>query len=152
MEQETVKTFISFIMWGMTKCTKQNAERSIRSLQNQRVSAIVGLNDMFSDAYHAKVKNRQIDLKVNETFKNIRKNIIQQKKFDKIMTSHFAIMEVEAWFLGMYDYLQKINSQLTPELIKTRLGTDITQDPEITVYHPAKLLNDLDSTNKCNSI
>ncbi len=98
---------------------------------------------MFSDAYHAKVKNRQIDLKVNETFKNIRKNIIQQKKFDKIMTSHFAIMEVEAWFLGMYDYLQKINSQLTPELIKTQLGTDITQDPEITVYHPAKLLNDI---------
>lgn len=28
-------------------------------------------------------------------------------------------------------------------LIKTQLGTDITQDPEITVYHPAKLLNDI---------
>lgn len=59
------------------------------------------------------------------------------------MKSHFAIMEVEAWFLGMYDYLQRINSRLTPELIKAQLGTDITQDPEISVYHPAKLLNDI---------
>ena len=47
------------------------------------------------------------------------------------------------FFAPYADFFNKINSQLTPELIKTQLGTDITQDPEITVYHPAKLLNDI---------
>lgn len=112
-------------------------------LLNNGYQLIVGLNDMYCDDYHACVKNRQIDPKVNEKFKNTRNDIICRKGLDKVVKSHFAIMEVEAWFLGMYDYLQRINSRLTPELIKAQLGTDITQDPEISVYHPAKLLNDI---------
>lgn len=112
-------------------------------LLNNGYDLIVGLNDMYCDSYHTCVKNRQIDTKVNEKFKDKRKDIIHRQGFDKVMKSHFAIMEVEAWFLGMYDYLQRINSRLTPELIKAQLNTDITQDPEISVYHPAKLLNDI---------
>lgn len=112
-------------------------------LLNNGYDLIVGLNDMYCDNYHICVKNRQIDSKVNEKFKNTRNDIIHKQGLDKVMKSHFAIMEVEAWFLGMYSYLQKINPKLTPELIQAQLGTDITQDPEITIYHPAKLLNDI---------
>lgn len=112
-------------------------------LQNAGFQLIVGLNDMYCDAYHKCVKNRQIDLKVNERFKSERNEIIQQRGLDGIMKSHFAIMEVEAWFLGMYHYLQAIDNKLTPSFIMQSLGIDVKQDPEIAYYHPAKVLDDI---------
>lgn len=112
-------------------------------LQSCGYKQIVGLNDMYCDDYHASVKNRQIDININQKFKNARNQAIQTKKLDHLVKSYFAIMEVEAWFLGMYKYLQTIDPKLTPELIKAKLGTDITADPEVTVYHPARLLNDI---------
>lgn len=112
-------------------------------LQNSGYQLIVGLNDMYCDDYHTCVKNRQISMKVNEKFKNERNKVIQLQGLTHLIKPHFAIMEVEAWFLGMYECLQRINKRFTPELIKDKLGTDITKDPETTVYHPAKVLNDI---------
>lgn len=117
--------------------------KEVPRLQNCGYNQIVGLNDMYGDDYHASVKNRQIDINIIQKFKNERNRVIQMKKLDHLVKSYFAIMEVEAWFLGMYEYLQTIDPRLTPELIKAKLGTDVTDDPEVTVYHPAKLLNDI---------
>ena len=52
-------------------------------------------------------------------------------------------MEVEAWILGMYQFLQQIDSSLPPQFIMSRLQIDITADPEISFYHPAKVLDEI---------
>lgn len=112
-------------------------------LQQSGFQLIVGLNDMYCDEYHKAVQNRQIDIKVNERFISMRKDIIRQKGLEEVVKSHFAIMEVEAWFLGMYDFLSRLDAKLQPGLIMQELGIDITDDPEITYYHPAKRLDDI---------
>ena len=112
-------------------------------LQQSGFQLIVGLNDMYCDEYHKAVQNRQIDIKVNERFISMRKDIIRQKGLEEVVKSHFAIMEVEAWFLAMYDFLSRLDAKLQPGLIMQELGIDITDDPEITYYHPAKRLDDI---------
>ena len=56
---------------------------------------------------------------------------------DGTMSLHFAVMEVEAWLLGMSSFLLKIDDRLTSEFIEGHTGIDILQDPETTYFHPA---------------
>ena len=55
---------------------------------------------------------------------------------DKVVF-HFAIMEVEAWLLGMHDYLLSVDKRLTGDYIKESTGIDLDADPEKTIVHPA---------------
>ena len=56
----------------------------------------------------------------------------------------FAIMEIEAWFLGMYNLFKKINSVLTVQYIEQKLGIDLTTtDPQKQFYRPSDQVNDI---------
>lgn len=93
---------------------------------------VVGLRDMFSKVYHQKTfqKNneRVIDPEINERFIQSAKEEMEASSKPLELQMHYAIMEVEAWLLGMskfMEYLQDIN------------------DPETDIYHPAEKLKEL---------
>lgn len=122
----------------MSKMLKETAR-----LKNAGFQLIVGLSDMFGDDYHQAVQNRTINEDINKRFKEARQEIIRCSGHQDSLRFHFAIMEVEAWFIGMYQFLQQVDATLTPELILKQLELDITADPEITHYHPAQVLEDI---------
>ena len=50
---------------------------------------------------------------------------------------HFAIMEVEAWLLGIPGFIGKIDERLTSEYVLQEVGVNLEDDPEQTMFHPA---------------
>lgn len=112
-------------------------------LKNAGFQLIVGLSDMFGNEYHRTVQNRTINEEVNERFRQARREVIYASGHGDMVRFHFAIMEVEAWFLGMHRFLQQVDATLTPELILRQLELEITADPEPTHYHPAQILDDI---------
>ena len=101
---------------------------------------IIGLRDMYSREYRE--MSTVISNEVNDLFTNTRIEVINARasKPDKIKMC-FAIMETEAWFLGLHEALEKIHNQLTNEFIFNNLGVDLIKiDPEKEVFHPASLL------------
>ena len=105
-------------------------------LQKAGYSMVVGLRDMFSEAYTNKTiernGERKIDKELNDRFIQGTKEVIEN--YSKSINIHiqFAIMEVEAWLLGMpifFENLSEIN------------------DPETDIYHPATILEELRKTD-----
>ena len=108
-------------------------ERSDR-LQKAGYTLVVGLRDMFNKVYHQKTfdKNNQrvIDPELNERFVQSAEDTIEVAAKHIDLCLHYAIMEVEAWILGMPSYMKQLQ--------------DIT-DPETEIYHPAAKLAELRS-------
>ena len=106
----------------------QDADR----LYNLGYSLVLGLRDMFSNDYHKATfdKNNQriIDPEINERFIKGVQSTIEANSKEITMQLHFAIMEVEAWLLGMPKFIKQLS--------------DI-KDPETDVYHPAAKLKEL---------
>lgn len=50
---------------------------------------------------------------------------------------HFAIMEIEAWFLGMDGFMDRLDSRLTRDFVIKNLNINLDDDPENTIFHPA---------------
>ncbi|MDI9365395.1 MAG: DUF4276 family protein [Flavobacterium sp.] len=98
---------------------------------------IVGLRDMYSKDYRDAVMNSTINQLVNEQFiKGTRARINSDKVY-----FCFAIMEVEAWILGLRESFLKLDATLTADYIKTQLGLNLVDnDPEITYFHPAAIV------------
>ena len=98
---------------------------------------IIGLRDMYSKAYREKSCN--IDPEVNQKFIEGAIETVRNKSFcpEKIVIC-FAIMEVEAWFLGMYHMFARLDDRLTCEYIKEQLSLDLEAvNPETEFFHPA---------------
>lgn len=112
---------------------------------NRKFDKIIGLRDMYSKDYREIVKSLKIDERVNEKFIEGHKNVILQKSSysDKI-NFHFAIMELEAWLLGIEYLFKKFNDKLENETINTTLNIDLSViDPEKEIFHPAKIVNQI---------
>ncbi|RGR45217.1 hypothetical protein DWY45_18600 [Phocaeicola plebeius] len=68
---------------------------------------------------------------------------IDAKNLAQYIKLHFAIMEVEAWFLG-FNIFERIDGTLSNDFIKSKLNYDLeNDDPEITYYHPARIMGDI---------
>lgn len=111
--------------------------RRAEGLNKVGFQLIVGLRDMYCDLYHKRTM-RKIDDAVSQEFIASIRNEISSSKYANIIRINFAIMEVEAWLLGM------------PQCIHKKLNVfdfsevyDESCDPEITIYHPAKVVNDI---------
>ncbi len=113
--------------------------------EGKQFNKIVGLRDMFSEDYVKTVKNRTIDPKLNQQFiKGVRLTINEMAIQSDKIAFQFAIMETEAWFLGMEAVITKLNETLNAESIQTKIGYSLAEiDPETTVFHPARTLNDI---------
>lgn len=89
------------------------------------------------------MNKRKIKPDINQRFIKARQETITGSPCKEILRFHFAVMEVEAWILGMNQFLQQIDEHLTPALILQQLQLEIASDPEITHYHPAQVLDDI---------
>jgi hypothetical protein len=99
---------------------------------------IIGIRDL----YCAEYKNRslgsiddEISKKFIESCNTVLRETIALEKYIIL----FAIMEIEAWFLGMYNIFYKINNGLTLETILSKLNIDLKNvDPQKEFYRPSK--------------
>ena len=111
-------------------------EREKDLIEKSGYEKIIGLRDMYGREYkkHSPgVMNKQVSNMIingnNQTIKGM-------THYNRIKLC-FAVMEIEAWFLGMYDLFQKIDPLLTVEYIKQNLGIDLKRiDPQKEFYHP----------------
>lgn len=104
---------------------------------------IIGLRDMYSKYYRnhsPKVINENLN---NEIICATMKTINTMSNPGKIKF-YFAIMEVEAWFLSMYNLFCKINDMLSTDYLKTKLKIDLKAiDPQKEFYKPSDMINEI---------
>jgi len=103
---------------------------------------IIGLRDMYSSAYRRRA--HQIDPQVTQTVLSFTQKTISENSNLGEISFFYAIMELEAWLLRLDNLFQKFDPHLTADLIKEKLGYDLTTiDPETTFFHPAANLNEI---------
>jgi len=102
---------------------------------------IIALRDIYSQNYL-----RQAGHCMNQSV--VKKMIGSMKEQFAKSTSgsqaslHFAVMEVEAWYLGMYELLEEINSALTIDFVKGKIGLSLSNlDPQSEFVHPSVVLD-----------
>jgi hypothetical protein len=131
---------ISIINIGNDKAVLYRIKQRERHMFELGYDKIIGLRDMYSEAYCRDKKI--IDGETNKKFIDSHNNEISKMSDPTKIHFCFAIMELEAWFLGMPRLLLNIHNDLTIENIEIGLGYNLeTLDPESTFFHPAKDLN-----------
>ena len=140
------ENFYEIIVVGNDNSVLSKMLSRAEELGNAGFSSIIGLRDMFCDKYHqASSHGRVVSTSLNAKFINMAQKEISQSQLSnkQYIHLHFAIMEVEAWLLGMNRLPMVIDSSLTAVSIKESLDIDLSQDPEMTIYHPAVVLNNI---------
>ena len=110
---------------------------------NAGYDKIIGLRDMYSKAYRE--MSTIIDANLNQEFINARIETINEKaKQPTKILMCFAIMETEAWFLGLSEIFELIDARLTNAFIQRATDKNLEIiDPEMAIFHPATLMNDI---------
>ncbi len=112
-------------------------EREKNLVEKNGYERIIGLRDMYSAEY-ARRSPRVIHDRISDMIIQGHNQTIGDMTYSDRIKFHFAIMEIEAWFLGMYNLFQKIDSLLTVEYIKQNLGIDLkSADPQKEFYRPS---------------
>lgn len=107
-------------------------------LIKQGFDRIIGLRDMYSEEYSKRSPN-EINDSVTMSFINGWNSTIQKMSDSSKIRIHIAIMELEAWFLGIYDIFKRINSILSVEYIENELGFNLANiDPQTEFFKPAE--------------
>ncbi len=102
---------------------------------------IIALRDMYSHEY-SKRSNGVIDTDVTRRFIDGAKMTIGNMSDPSKIKIHFAIMELEAWFLGMYNIFERLNSTLNIDYIEKELGFNLSSiDPQTEFFKPAHIVN-----------
>ncbi|MHC9540605.1 MAG: hypothetical protein AB9903_13955 [Vulcanimicrobiota bacterium] len=122
-----------------------NDERVISAIKENEASMIergfdliIGLRDMYSKDYDKKARG-SINPVVTRKFLDSTKSDIEHMNNPSKISFHYAVMELEAWFLSMYKILERIHRDLTVDRIKDMLGIDLSSlDPEQEFYKPSK--------------
>ena len=98
---------------------------------------------MYSEVYLE--KSDTIKKELNQRFIKATEKAIQLKANQPSnIFICFAIMETEAWFLGLYHIFEKMDARLTPNFIQDHLNINIKNiDPETTIFHPARTIEQI---------
>ncbi len=118
-------------------------ERERDLIEKGRYDAILGLRDMYSDAYD-KLAKGAISPKVSARLTQTHAAVIQSMTYHKRIKLHYAIMETEAWILAMHRLFRKLDPVLTPDFVVRKLGFNLTTvDPQVAFYRPSIRLNEV---------
>ncbi len=118
-------------------------ERERNLIERRGYETIIGLRDMYSDYYIKRSPNVINEAVSSQIIENNNATVENMTYSDRIKL-HFAIMEVEAWFLGMYNLFRKIDSLLTLEYIKQHLKIDLKiADPQKDFYRPSNQVHEI---------
>lgn len=121
---------------GDEKVVSSIKEREKSLIETAGCDKIIGLRDLYGAKYR-KYSPRVINKEVSDMIIQRENQTIKEMTYFDRIKLYFAIMEIEAWFLGMYDLFQKIDSLLTVEYIKRNLDIDLKSvDPQKEFYHP----------------
>ncbi len=113
-------------------------------LWNAGYERIIGLRDVYSDEYIEEMgqPRRIIPEIVLEFIKGANETIEQKSIKPQNIKFHFAIMELEAWFLGIPKLWER--KGISNQSIKEKIGFDLsTIDPENFFLHPAEIIKDI---------
>jgi hypothetical protein len=105
---------------------------------------IIGLRDIYSDEYKKEMgqPRRIIPELILEFIEGANETIEQKAIMPQNIKFHFAIMELEAWFLGIPELWMR--KGISNQNIKDKIGFDLsTIDPETTFLHPAETIKDI---------
>lgn len=111
----------------------------IPSLLKQGYNVVIGLKDVYGEAYQYLTKGSQrIDIQLIEQ--------LHSQQFEAVPVPsgsdcrlHFAIMEFEAWMLALIENFV-VGKGLDWTEVSQNLEIDITTDIESSVYHPYPLV------------
>lgn len=115
----------------------------IRQLKSLNYQLVIGLRDMYSSQYIKDAKVRKIVPQINRMHIDYANQFIKESGDGDYIRLHFAIMEVEAWLLGMSQYLLAVSDKLTHSFIQAEIGLDLNKDPETSIFHPANSLDNI---------
>jgi hypothetical protein len=110
---------------------------------------IIALRDMYSQEYDKRSGGKVDDIVTMEFINKANRAIMEMNNRTKIKI-HFTIMELEAWFLGMYNIFERIHPKLITSYIAHKLEFNLSNiDPQIMFFKPS---NDLDNIFKLVSL
>jgi hypothetical protein len=113
-------------------------------LVEQGFERIIGIKDMYSEEYEKHVVIKVIDDSITQKFVEGMKKTISTMKNPNRIELHFAIMEIEAWFLMMHKVFERIDPILTVEYIKEKLEKDLLYiDPQKEFFKPASFVEQI---------
>lgn len=135
--------FLIVTVGGDEKVVSAIRDREKDLVERGGYDRIIGLRDMYCDAYTKRSPGR-IDDQISNLMIQRQSQTIRNMRHSDIIKLFFAIMEIEAWFLGMYDLFRKNESVLTVGYIKEKLGIDLmTTDPQKEFYRPSDQVNSI---------
>lgn len=101
---------------------------------------VFGLRDMYSEEY-CKHSDRIQDAVTSKFIDGATQSVSLMSCPERIHF-HFAIMELEAWFLGMYTLFRKMKSTLDTRYLQEGVGYDLSEiDPQTQFFKPADELD-----------
>jgi hypothetical protein len=127
-----------------------NDERVLSAIKEREVpflqkgyEKIIGLRDMYSKKYSERSSGR-INENVTRTFIESADKTIEQMSEPERIKMLFAIMELEAWFLGMYNVFKRLNSTLTVDYIESKLDYNLSAiDPQTIFFRPSDIVDSI---------
>jgi hypothetical protein len=139
----TPQYFFQIINVGNDNAVLSRILKREEYMWNEGYEKIIGLRDMYSKDYREVTQT--IDENVNKRFIDAHNTTIQTRaKKPENISMCFAIMETEAWFLGLSHIFEKMDTRLTHSFIQENTAHDLeNNDPEKTVFHPADVLNNI---------
>ena len=129
---EVAPFFILLYDCGCDSHVLSDIKKQHNSLTNNGYEKILGLRDLYPET----LENRT---KVENGIKGFLKTLRQKNGIPISMI--LVIMEIEAWFLGEYSFLTKIDSCLTSNFILHNLGFDLNALDVEQIPHPSEALN-----------
>ncbi len=118
-------------------------EREKDLIQKGGYEKIIGLRDMYSEDYK-KLSPRAINDSITQKLIQSYNLTIQNMTYSTKIKLYLAIMEIEAWFLAMYNIFERIDSVLTVEYIEEKLGFDLRRiDPQEEFFKPSDQVRDV---------
>jgi len=127
------------------------SDERVLSLINERIDKLreagyekfIGIRDMYCSVYQKRSPGI-IDEELNQKIIDSTNNFIQGMDNPSQIVVYFSIMELETWFLSMYNLFQKINQILTVEYIKQELKYNLRDiDPQKEFYKPTIEINNI---------
>lgn len=108
------------------------------SLLKSGFNKILGLRDMYSEKYLKRSGRNIVPDVISQFIENAKSTIQKMSSPDKIFF-HFAIMEVEAWFLAMWKVFERLYTILTVDYIAEKLHFRLDKvDPQLLFVNPSR--------------
>lgn len=129
-----VQSEVIIIDSGSDETVLTRLKQNYKRMKDKGFSAILGLRDL---------QSRQLEKYGSDFIANSRK-LLSKLTTGRDLQLHFAKMTTEAWFLADWTFLQRLDSRLNVQEIKSSLNLDLAAiDPQEPLTSPSKTLEDI---------